>query len=67
MVTCCLGWVCKLSSLLYSSTWGFPAYEVLSDGDKRNIYDRYGEEGLKQHAASGGRGSGMNMQDIFSQ
>lgn len=43
------------------------AYEVLSDNEKRNIYDRYGEEGLKQHAASGGRGGGgMNIQDIFS-
>ncbi|XP_010268041.1 PREDICTED: dnaJ protein ERDJ3B [Nelumbo nucifera] len=42
------------------------AYEVLSDREKRNIYDRYGEEGLKQHAASGGRGGGMNIQDIFS-
>ncbi|KAG4913735.1 hypothetical protein JHK82_054323 [Glycine max] len=41
------------------------AYEVLSDSEKRNIYDRYGEEGLKQHAASGGRGGGMNFQDIF--
>lgn len=43
------------------------AYEVLSDGEKRGIYDRYGEEGLKQHAASGGRGGGMgmNIQDIF--
>ncbi|XP_059625603.1 dnaJ protein ERDJ3B [Cornus florida] len=42
------------------------AYEVLSDSEKRSIYDRYGEEGLKQHAASGGRGGGMNIQDIFS-
>ncbi|KAK3020588.1 hypothetical protein RJ639_046938 [Escallonia herrerae] len=40
---------------------------VLSDSEKRGIYDRYGEEGLKQHAASGGgRGGGMNIQDIFS-
>ncbi|CAA2985567.1 dnaJ ERDJ3B [Olea europaea subsp. europaea] len=44
------------------------AYEVLSDGEKRSIYDRYGEEGLKQHAANGGgsRSGGMNFQDIFS-
>ncbi|KAE8692053.1 DnaJ protein ERDJ3B [Hibiscus syriacus] len=37
------------------------AYEVLSDSEKRGIYDRYGEEGLKQHAASGGRGGGMGV------
>ncbi|KAG5231690.1 DNAJ heat shock family protein [Salix suchowensis] len=45
------------------------AYEALSDSEKRSIYDRYGEEGLKQHMASGGRGGGggMNFQDIFSQ
>lgn len=42
------------------------AYEALSDREKRNIYDRYGEEGLKQHGGGGGRGGGMNMQDIFS-
>ncbi|KAJ8899073.1 hypothetical protein K2173_010226 [Erythroxylum novogranatense] len=45
------------------------AYEVLSDSEKRGIYDRYGEEGIKQHMAAGGRGGGMgmNIQDIFSQ
>ncbi|KAF2607204.1 hypothetical protein F2Q68_00045245 [Brassica cretica] len=45
------------------------SYEVLSDEEKREIYNKYGEEGLKQHAANGGRGGGggMNMQDIFSQ
>jgi DnaJ-class molecular chaperone len=26
------------------------AYETLSDTEKRNIYDQYGEEGLRQHA-----------------
>lgn len=59
--------ICQLPDLLI---WLYDlAYEVLSDGEKRNIYDRYGEEGLKQHAASGGRGGGMgmNIQDIFSQ
>lgn len=38
------------------------AYEVLSSQDKRDIYDRYGVEGLKN---SGFRGPG-NANDIFS-
>jgi len=42
------------------------AYEVLSDKEKRSIYDRYGEDGVKQHEQSGGRGGG-GAQDIFSQ
>lgn len=37
------------------------AYEVLSDPEKRQIYNQYGEEGLK------GQGyTGPNMNDIFS-
>jgi DnaJ family protein B protein 11 len=40
------------------------AYEVLSDEEKRKIYDRYGEEGLKQQAQQGGqRGGGFG--DMF--
>ncbi len=33
------------------------AYEVLSDKEKRDIYDKYGEEGLKE---GGGHGGGMD-------
>lgn len=41
------------------------AYEVLTDAEKRKVYDRYGEEGLKQMGQGGGGGG--NAQDIFSQ
>lgn len=43
-----------------------PAYEALSDSEKRRIYDRYGESGLKEHEGRGG-GGGAGAQDIFSQ
>ncbi|KAI9884691.1 MAG: Type I HSP40 co-chaperone [Watsoniomyces obsoletus] len=39
------------------------AYEVLSDPQKRQLYDQYGEEGLEQ----GGMGNGMSAEDLFSQ
>lgn len=44
------------------------AYEVLSDGDKKARYDRFGHAGMGQQAGGfqGGRG-GMTMEDIFSQ
>ncbi|KAK7208241.1 hypothetical protein BZA70DRAFT_273228 [Myxozyma melibiosi] len=34
------------------------AYEVLQDKEKRSIFDRYGEEGLKQRTGGGGGGGG---------
>ena len=37
------------------------AYEVLSNEEKRSIYDRYGHEGLKGHGGHGG----MNPEDLF--
>mmetsp|Transcript_27751 Transcript_27751/g.38598 ORF Transcript_27751/g.38598 Transcript_27751/m.38598 type:complete len:380 (-) Transcript_27751:221-1360(-) len=43
------------------------AYETLSDKEKRQIYDRHGEDGLKEHLkrkAAGG-GGGMDPFDMF--
>jgi molecular chaperone DnaJ len=42
------------------------AYEVLSDGDKRSAYDRFGHAGLASAAGSGGGfGGGDAFSDIF--
>lgn len=40
------------------------AYEVLSDPEKREIYDQYGEDALKE--GMGGGGSHVDPFDIFS-
>lgn len=41
------------------------AYEILSDDQKRQQYDRFGHEGMR--GAGGFGGGGMSMDDIFSQ
>lgn len=44
------------------------AYEVLSDTDKKARYDRYGHQAFAPGTGGGfGGGTGMNMEDIFSQ
>ncbi|MEL6389426.1 MAG: molecular chaperone DnaJ [Bacteroidota bacterium] len=40
------------------------AYEILSDGDKRARYDRFGHAGVSGNAG-GFQGGSMNMEDIF--
>ena len=43
------------------------AYDVLSNQDKRDRYDRFGHAGVGSSAAGGGFGGGMSMDDIFAQ
>lgn len=42
------------------------AYEILSNDEKKNRYDRYGHAGVGSSAAGGYSGAGMTMDDIFS-
>lgn len=43
------------------------AYEVLSDTEKRQRYDRFGHAGVGGASGGGFGGGGMNMEDIFEQ
>ena len=42
------------------------AYEVLSDPEKRKLYDQYGHDGLRGHGAATHDFNRMNVDDIFS-
>ena len=57
----------KLSLILFCGDLQFKelaqAYEVLSDSEKREIYDQYGEDAIKE--GMGGGGDGHNPFDIF--
>lgn len=43
------------------------AYEVLSDSEKRSMYDRMGHNAFEGGMGSGGFGGGFSAEDIFSQ
>ncbi|KAI8463685.1 MAG: DnaJ-like protein [Monoraphidium minutum] len=43
------------------------AYDVLKDPKKREIYDRYGEDAIKEGMGAGGGGGGGSMADLFGE
>ena len=45
--------------------WISQAYEVLSDAKKRELYDKGGEQAIKEGGAGGGLGSPTDIFDMF--
>ncbi|GBF94698.1 dnaJ [Raphidocelis subcapitata] len=43
------------------------AHDVLKDPKKREIYDRYGEDAIKEGMGGGGGGGGGSMADLFGE
>ena len=56
--------------ILFHSTQQFKlmqrAYEVLSDPEKRELYDQYGEEAVDGNGGGGGGGSQQDLFDMLS-
>lgn len=42
------------------------AYEVLSDSEKRGVYDEFGEQGIKEKGGRGGGGGFSSPMDMFN-
>ena len=54
----------QIYNVNYCKSFSSQAYEVLSDTEKRGIYDEYGEQGIKE---KGGRGGGFSSpMDMFN-
>ncbi|KAG6749305.1 hypothetical protein POTOM_046349 [Populus tomentosa] len=65
LVCLCVPSDTHLLIIFYRFKWLSQAYEVLSDPDKREIYDQYGVDALKEGMGGGGGGGGQSPFDLF--